>query len=793
MTPLILTHQWLPVLLVPRPDGRTDKIPVDHVTGFPCDAHAPAAWTTYERAMHCARAWGQQYTVGFVLTEQDPFFCLDIDHAATPQGWSPLAQQLVAALPGCMIEVSQSGQGLHVWGRYLSPPPHRKKRVDLGIELYTERRFIAIGHSQVGEIAPVCATLPALIAQVFPPIATGASTAETGPCPEWRGPVDDEDLLRRAMQSRSAGSMFGEKATFADLWHADVDVLARNYPADANSTEPYDRSSADAALAAHLAFWTGRDVARIERLMRRSALRRDKWDQREDYLVERTIRGACGRQTQVLQDKPVEPVGTPGATVAPPATLQPAVGPVAAPPALVAPSGGARLVEGNTFLTPAQQIEHFAGCTYVQDHHRVLVPGGQLLKPDAFKARYGGYTYIMDNRNERTTRNAWEAFTESQAVRFPRADGVCFKPQLPFGAIVDLGGVSLANTYSMPNVAMRAGDATPFWIHLALMFPDEAERRFLFYWMCAAVQRQGYKAQWSPVIQGVEGNGKSLLGKFLAHAIGKKYVHWPRADKIGNGFNAWVMNATLFIVDEIKTDNREDLLEVLKPMITADEGIEVEKKGVDQITAEICGNFMFLTNYRNALKKTLNDRRFMVLYCAQQTKADVDRDMPGQYMNDFHAWTKNGGFEIVAHLLWTTPIPPEFDFSKQLQRAPVTRSTAAAVAESMGAVEQELLEAVEREEQGFRGGWISSGGVDRVLRTMNRTIAHSKRRELLQSIGYDWHPHLPEGRVHNLVLPDAAKVKLFVRRDAAELLALSSAAEIARAYSAAQGVAAPGR
>ncbi|RYE81023.1 MAG: hypothetical protein EOO80_02310, partial [Oxalobacteraceae bacterium] len=51
-----------------------------------------------------------------------------------------------------------------------------------------------------------------------------------------------------------------------------------------------------------MAFWTGCDVARIARLMRRSALARDKWDDHSTYLVERTISGACGQCSDVYRD-----------------------------------------------------------------------------------------------------------------------------------------------------------------------------------------------------------------------------------------------------------------------------------------------------------------------------------------------------------------------------------------------------------------------------------------------------------------------------------------------------------
>lgn len=765
--------QWIVVLLVPRPNGKIDKIPVHYLTREPVDAHAPTSWTTYEAAAAMAGAWGASYTVGFVLTAADDLFCLDIDGALQPDGtWSPLSQALVAAMTGCMVEVSLSGKGLHVWGRYAGPPPHAKKNIAHGLELYTELRFIALGTHQTGTIAPRCEVLPSLVAQFFPPRDAAAATPSEGPREDWRGPTDDDDLLRRALQSRSLGSVFGAKATFADLWEANAEVLAKAYPST-DPTDLYDASSADAALAQHLAFWTGCDVERIERLMRRSALAREKWDARADYLVDRTIRGACGMQRDVLRDKPMEPLA--GATP---------------PPAAAPAPAGMHVVEGSTFLGPDQQRELFAGCTYVLDLHRVLVPGGMLLKPDQVRARFGGYTFTMDSRNERTTRNAWEALTESQVLRCPRADTITFKPQLPFGTILEEGGRTLVNTYSRVNVPRKPGGAKPFVSHLAKLFPDERERTLVFYTLCALVQRQGFKAQWALVIQGVEGNGKSMLSRCVARAIGAKHVHWPRADKIAKEFNAWLVGKTFYAVEEIMVGDRQDLLDVLKPLITSDDGIEVEFKGVDQTTVEICGNFLFTTNHKNALRKTRNDRRFCVLYCAQQTEADLDRDgIGGDYMRDLYHWLKHqGGYAEVAELLWTTPIPAEWDFSQGLQRAPKTRSTEESIEQGYGMVEQEVLEAVGRDEVGFRGGWISSGFFDALLKRIgkDRYVPLNRRREMLQSLGYEWHPYLTKGRVDNAVMPDGAKVKLFVDQTRRDLLALTRPPEIAAAYSAAQ-------
>jgi Family of unknown function (DUF5906) len=816
MTPLFATAQWIVVLLVPLANGKTDKLPVDYRTAQVTQkdgngAHNPAIWTTYEHARDLARQWGPEFTVGFVLTKNDPFFCLDIDGALQADGtWSPLSQQLCASLPGTCIEISQSGRGLHVWGHgYV--PPHSMKRVDLGIEFYTERRFIAIGHSAVGDMTLPCPTVAQFAAAYFPPRETVPVHGD-GPDPAWRGPTDDAELIRRMLQSKSARSTFGGGASAADLWERNVEVLARAYPPDRSSSEPYDGSSADAALAQHLAFWTGKDAPRIDRLMRQSGLVREKYD-RDDYMA-RTIANACAMQREVLQDKPVEP--PPGPSLPAPAENlgtgeEPGEAPLvpsAAAPGLPAISGMPSMtpVTGNTFVSPAEQVQMFNGCVYVTEIHRVLVPGGHLLNPDRFRSYFGGYTFAMDARNERTTRNAWEAFTESQVLRAPRVDGTCFRPQLPYGSIVRDAGRVRVNTYWPVEVPREEGDITPFVRHIRKLFPKGETIRvtwrgqkievgrdgfIIICYMAAAVQYQGVKFQWAPLIQGVEGNGKTFLSRCVAEAIGRRYVHWPKASKLAKQFNNWMVGKTFYAVEDIHTSENVDVIEELKPMITGGDGLEIEAKGVDQVSAEICGNFIFNTNHKNALKKTRNDRRFCPLFCAQQTIDDLVRDgMDGDYMSGLYEWAQTmGGFAFIAEFLHTFEIPDEFNPAKGCQRAPVTTSTDEAIQQSHGRVEQEILEAVAQGLPGFCGGFISSIAVDKLIDRLGRggAVAPNRRREMMRTLGYDWHPGLPDGRVHNIVVPDGGKPRLYVCAGH-PTLGLTQPAEIARAYTAAQGV-----
>ena len=126
--------------------GKMDKFPVDYRTARVASAHNPDMWLDAKTAISIAKLYGDQYFVGFVFTDNDPFFFLDIDNCLQANGsWSPLALELIGALPGAAVEISQSRKGLHLYGSYSGAmPEHACKNTDLGIELYHKDRFVVL-------------------------------------------------------------------------------------------------------------------------------------------------------------------------------------------------------------------------------------------------------------------------------------------------------------------------------------------------------------------------------------------------------------------------------------------------------------------------------------------------------------------------------------------------------------------------------------------------------------------------------------------------------------------------
>ena len=834
--------QFILYKLVPKPDGKTDKLPVDHRTlrvflkGDDWQQDSTAT-TTFENAAALLPRCGPKHGIGFFFKKEDPFFFLDIDNCLQDGRWSPTALDITTRLPGAAVEISPSGTGLHIFGSVSSVPEHACKNIPYDTELYTSGRFATLnilsgGHS-VGSAAVDCtATLGSVISLYYPPKQRNTATPNnwtTEPVPEYTGPTDDAELVKRACAAKSAAAAFGGSSSFKSLWDADEDAMEAAYPSKTGNV--YNESSADAALAQHLAFWTGSNMERMRSIMLQSELYREKWE-REDYLP-RTIRKAVSMQTavySVVKTEPTEEVkslklqGSESQVKYGASILSQRIAECKGNKEYIELLSGQRLAKywiesqgrtvediiealtpvesakdpfkemkepefsvGFQFLAAQQQADYFKGCIYVQEVHRIFVPSGALLKPDQFNATYGGYSFQFDDGGK-NTRKAFEAFVESQVVKYPKAESGCFKPDRTPGELIRQEGRVLVNTYTPVVTKRMKGDVTPFLNHLIKVLPNERDQTILLSFMANCLQNKGVKFQWAPLLQGTPGNGKTLFTRCMIAAIGKKYAHMPRSSEIGEKYNAWVFDKLFIGVEDVYVPEKKwEILEILKPMIT---GTELERRAMqtDQTMHDICCNFIFNSNHKDAIRKTENDRRFSVFFTAQQSLADLVRDgMDGDYFPDLYDWLKLDGYAIVTDFLYNYQAPEEFNLRAMQSRAPETSSTGEAISISLGGVEQEILEAIDEGRQGFSGGWISSMALELLLKDKRKdgAIPLNKRKEMLETLDYKWHPNLNSGRVNNSVLPDNGKPRLFIKTGH-PALTLTAAAEIASAYTAAQ-------
>ena len=120
--------QWINWKLVDKGDGKKPtKVPCD-TQGNEINAHDPRYWLDYGTAL----AYGK---VGFVLTENDPYFVIDLDHALVDGQWSDFSKAVCSMFAGAYCEISQSGTGLHIFARGKRPHGFKIKNSELGLEV----------------------------------------------------------------------------------------------------------------------------------------------------------------------------------------------------------------------------------------------------------------------------------------------------------------------------------------------------------------------------------------------------------------------------------------------------------------------------------------------------------------------------------------------------------------------------------------------------------------------------------------------------------------------------------
>jgi len=685
------------------PTKKARKVPF-YVSGIPrngqLDAPADVAQlATFEEA---ARATG--YTgLGFALG--DGWQGVDLDGLSQRPELLPVVAQLVAIT---YCEMSPSGNGIHAIG-YGAPFASMGSTSD-GIEAYAGGRFFTVTGQAVAD--PVVTDLQPYVESELRPRRGAAAPRVPSPpvaAPSW---VLASVTPEQVVELRSA--LCSMRSDDRSLW-VDIGMALRALGEQGRS------------------LW-----------MEWSA-QSDKFDSADASRTWESLRPTSTDYRAVFAKAQVggwvNPKSRPVAVPLPPAPVG-ASAPVPTP------------IPGGTFAGADVLAQVFAGCTYVQALHKILVPGGELLDAQRFNAThpFNRYSYSLDVSNEHTTRKAFEAFTQSQIYDFPQAQSVCFRPESPPGAVID----GLANTWWPIQTECAEGGVEPFLEHLERMLPHQQDRDVLLAYMAAVVQFPGDKFQWWPLLQGAQGNGKTLLLEVLEHCVGHKYCHRPNAAEIANGggkFTAWLDRKVFIGIEEVKTSHKAEVLEILKPIITNDR-IEIQAKGVDQIIGDNRANGMLYSNYKDAIAIAQDDRRYAVFYTAQQDLADVERcGMGGNYFPQLYRWLRQeGGKARVNNWLRQYQIPAELSPALanggMAHRAPATSSTEEAITVGRGRVEQEVLEAIAEHRAGFCGGWVNSIELDTLLRDkrLDAQMPRIKRPDMLKRLGYVHHPGLHHGR-----------------------------------------------
>lgn len=223
------------------------KIPLNAKTKTAAAVNDPNTWCTYEEAV----AAGFPF-VGFVLSEQDPYTIIDLDHPETEE--QQLRHTKILEALDSYAELSKSGNGVHIIVKGTIPKGVRRDKV----EIYSTLRYMICTGKKIND-KPIVERQE-MLDVLFREMDTTA-TVELAEEDQLMG---DAELVDMAMAA-SNGDKFNQLC--CGQWQQD-------YPS---------QSEADFALLSIIAYYT-RSNEQVRRIFRMSALGKRAKAYRPDYL-----------------------------------------------------------------------------------------------------------------------------------------------------------------------------------------------------------------------------------------------------------------------------------------------------------------------------------------------------------------------------------------------------------------------------------------------------------------------------------------------------------------------------
>lgn len=257
-------------------EGKRTKIPYHPFTRERARSNDPGSFVDYQMA--CCFAEGSEYD-GIGLGIFGEICAIDIDHCVTESGELTGDAKDIITIMQSYTELSPSGKGIHIlfqakefsYDKELYYIMNSKDGIEVYVAGATNKYVTVTGNCMreypfsFGERSENLQMILARYMErpVFKNVAVNAVNAVNGAnAVKEPNTSADDGLPERAFNSKN-----GDK--LRRLW-------------DGEWSEHDSQSEADLALCMHLAFWTGKDAARMDELFRQSALMRDKWDRQQN-------------------------------------------------------------------------------------------------------------------------------------------------------------------------------------------------------------------------------------------------------------------------------------------------------------------------------------------------------------------------------------------------------------------------------------------------------------------------------------------------------------------------------
>jgi hypothetical protein len=199
--------------------------------------------------------------------------------------------------------------------------------------------------------------------------------------------------------------------------------------------------------------------------------------------------------------------------------------------------------------------------------------------------------------------------------------------------VVTINGLDYVNSYSsdtIPDCPPKLSKRGKLFVdrilaHLEHLFADEKDRKLLLSWLAYVVQTNS-RANWSPVIQGVQGDGKTFFYEMMGVVLGGANVRTINGDQLAEKYTPWAENVQFCFVEEVRLHGKDRfaIINKMKPYVT-NKMVPVRRMNVDTYDVLNTVAYMLTTNHKDGVPVDENDTRYFPMFSRWQTKRSLDK------------------------------------------------------------------------------------------------------------------------------------------------------------------------
>lgn len=263
--------------------------------------------------------------IGF-CQKNTPYVCVDLD---SDTGINDIPKELTDIMQEGYAETSPSGKGIHVWmqadlTQKITDNIGKKRRTDAGdeIELFTKSGWLTVTGDKMND-NPITDKTDYVIDLAYKykflekeqPKQVNNSVATNYNANVYDAPINHSFTPQHPTNTAIGNRLSENEIVSKMLASSNGHDIQRLMNGDLSRYED-DASSADMALSAHLAFWTNRDIDKMDSIFRSSGLMRDKWDSKRGNstygrdTLQKAINGTSEGYTGE-RNQPTEPIAPP--------------------------------------------------------------------------------------------------------------------------------------------------------------------------------------------------------------------------------------------------------------------------------------------------------------------------------------------------------------------------------------------------------------------------------------------------------------------------------------------------